>query len=127
MRAIANVRRRRLARALKYVIAVFPGLAWVTAALYKSATGAVAYSLILCGVLAAGVSFAVLVVALRKLRSGTDTRWVIVSLLFSAPVAILSLIGLMALGMRAMASSSAIDGDTGQSPAAVVRSHYCER
>src|SRR5258706_13142504 len=101
-----------MAHALKYAIAVFPGLAWVTAVLYKSASGAVAYALILCGVFAAVVSFPVLVLALGKLRRGTDTRWVIVSLGFSAPVAILSLVAITALGMRAMPSNSAIDDDT---------------
>ena len=90
---------------LKYGAALFPSLvwlaAWLTAAFYKSASEGLAYVLVLAGLVAAITSFPVVVVAFIKLRRGMDTPWVVVSLVFSLPVFILSVIAVTAMTTRA--------------------------
>jgi hypothetical protein len=99
----------RLRHSLKYGAALFPGLVWLTAVLYKTASEGVAFVLILAAFVAAVTSFPVVVIAFVKLLRGRDTPWVVVSLVFSLPVLILSLIAIAATVTRAqsLASNSA--------------------
>jgi hypothetical protein len=63
---------------------------------------------LLATLLAGIASFPVVIVAFVKLWRGHDTPWVVISLVFSLPVAILSLI---AVTRTAMASNSAYVSD----------------
>ena len=104
-------------RVLKYGAALFPGVVWlvgwVAAVLYKSASAGFAYVLLLATFVAAVTSLPVVIVALAKLRRGADTPWVVVSLIFSLPVLILSVIALTATVTRAdmVASNCAAQAD----------------
>jgi heme/copper-type cytochrome/quinol oxidase subunit 4 len=100
-----------MSSALKYAAGVLPGLIWAAAALYKSASGAVAYTLIFAAAVAAIASFPIVILAFIKLWRGSDTAWVVVSLLFSLPVVILSLIAVAVLARNAVASNSAFVSD----------------
>jgi len=63
----------------------------------------------LAAIVVAGIaSFPIVIIALIKLWRGSDTAWVVVSLVFSLPVVILSLIGVAALARNAVTSNSAL-------------------
>jgi len=95
----------------KYAVAAFPGVSWLAIAAvvpgfrltYDSAIEIKIVGLASVVVVVAGaiISIPVVVAAFRRLCQGTDIKWVVVSLLFSFPVFVLTMIALFAVASHA--------------------------